>query len=94
MWPIILHGRGARISQWPWHFASEQKAPGKHVLFGSTEQLAPGHAQDRGQHFLFGADILQRMETRARFYGERIGVRFGEPLLARGPLPCFDPLLG
>ncbi len=59
-----------------------------------TSQLAPGHAQDRGQHFLFGADILQRMETRARFYGERIGVRFGEPLLARGPLPCFDPLLG
>lgn len=59
-----------------------------------TSQLAPAHAQDRGQHFLFGADILQRMETRARFYGERIGVRFGEPLLARGPLPCFDPLLG
>ncbi|MBI5363091.1 MAG: bacillithiol biosynthesis deacetylase BshB1 [Planctomycetes bacterium] len=58
-----------------------------------ASQLAPAHAKDEGRHFLFGADILQRMETRARFYGERIGARFGEPLLARGPLPCFDPLL-
>jgi bacillithiol biosynthesis deacetylase BshB1 len=56
-------------------------------------QLAPAHGRDKGEHFLFGADILQRMETRARFYGERIGVRYGEPLLAHGPLPCFDPLL-
>ncbi len=58
-----------------------------------ASQIAPGGAGDRGQHFLFGADILQRVETRARYYGERIGARFGEPLLARGPLPCFDPLL-
>lgn len=58
-----------------------------------ASQLEPAHAKDQGQHFLFGADILQRMETRARFYGERIGVRYGEPLLARGPMPCFDPLL-
>jgi bacillithiol biosynthesis deacetylase BshB1 len=56
-------------------------------------QLAPSGAEDRGQHLLFGADILARMETRARTYGERIGVRVGEPLLHRGPLPCFDPLL-
>jgi bacillithiol biosynthesis deacetylase BshB1 len=57
-------------------------------------QLAPGSTQDRGQHFLFGADILQRMETRARFFGERIGARFGEPLVHKGPLPCLDPILG
>jgi N-acetylglucosamine malate deacetylase 1 len=56
-------------------------------------QLRPANEADRGQHFLFGTDILSRMETRARFYGERIGARFGEPLLHRGPLPCFDPLL-
>ena len=56
-------------------------------------QLAPAGAEDRGEHFLFGADILARMETKARTYGERIGVRYGEPLLHRGPLPCFDPLL-
>ena len=56
-------------------------------------QLAPAGPEDKGQHLLFGADILARMETKARTYGERIGVRFGEPLLHRGPLPCLDPLL-
>jgi LmbE family N-acetylglucosaminyl deacetylase len=58
-----------------------------------ASQLAPAGAEDRGQHLLFGADIVARMETKARTYGERIGVRFGEPLLHRGPLPCLDPLL-
>ncbi len=56
-------------------------------------QLAPAGPEDRGQHFLFGADILARMETKARAYGERIGVRYGEPLFHKGPLPCLDPLL-
>jgi len=59
-----------------------------------ASQLTPAASTDKGEHFLFGADILQRMETRARFFGERIGARYGEPLLAHGPLPCFDPLLG
>lgn len=54
-------------------------------------QLRPGGAGDQGKHFLFGSDILGRMETRARFYGERIGVRHGEPLLHQGPLPVADP---
>jgi bacillithiol biosynthesis deacetylase BshB1 len=58
-----------------------------------SSQIAPAGAGDRGVHFLFGADILRRVETRARYFGERIGASFGEPLLARGPLPCFDPLL-
>lgn len=56
-----------------------------------SSQLAPAGDADRGQHFLFGADILSRMETRARFFGERIGVRYGEPLLSSGPLACGDP---
>lgn len=58
-----------------------------------ASQLTPAGSGDRGQHFLFGADILARMETKARTWGERIGVRYGEPLLHVGPLPCFDPLL-
>ncbi len=58
-----------------------------------ASQLAPASAEDRGQHLLFGADILARMETKARTYGERIGALYGEPLLHRGPLPCLDPLL-
>ena len=48
---------------------------------------------DGGEHFLFGADILERVHTKARYYGERIGVAFGEPLLHRGPLPVSDPSL-
>ena len=56
-----------------------------------ASQLAARDAKDRGEHLLFGADILSRMETRARFFGERIGVRYGEPLLSNGPLACADP---
>ncbi|MEO6711010.1 MAG: bacillithiol biosynthesis deacetylase BshB1 [Planctomycetota bacterium] len=55
-----------------------------------ASQLAPANERDRGQHFLFGADVLSRMETRARYYGERIGVRYGEPLFSRGPLAIGD----
>jgi len=58
-----------------------------------ASQLEPADSRDKGHHFVFGADILARMETKARTFGERISVRYGEPLLHRGPLPCFDPLL-
>lgn len=58
-----------------------------------ASQLRPQDESDDGSHLLFGADILERMETKARFFGERIGVRFGEPLLHRGPLPLGDPIL-
>jgi LmbE family N-acetylglucosaminyl deacetylase len=57
-----------------------------------ASQLNPEGEADKGQHFLFGADILQRMETRARFWGERVGARYGEPLLGLGPLPVKDLL--
>jgi bacillithiol biosynthesis deacetylase BshB1 len=55
-----------------------------------ASQLAPRDAHDAGQHLLFGADILARAETRARYWGERIGSHYGEPLLHRGPLPTQD----
>ena len=61
------------------------------VVRAYASQLLPAGPEDRGQHFLRGADILERMETRARTFGERIGVRYGEPLLSRGPLTCRDP---
>lgn len=56
-----------------------------------ASQLRPADKADQGQHFLFGADVLSRMETRARFFGERISARYGEPLLHRGPLAFDDP---
>ena len=55
-----------------------------------ASQLAPRDSLDKGAHLLFGADILSRAETRARYWGERIGVNYGEPLLHRGPLPAGD----
>lgn len=58
-----------------------------------TSQLEPGDGADDGSHFLFGADILARMETRARYWGEQAGVQYGEPLLHRGPVPLDDPML-
>jgi bacillithiol biosynthesis deacetylase BshB1 len=56
-----------------------------------ASQLEPTNAGDRGEHFLFGADILARVETRARTHGESIGVRYGEPLLHVGPVPWRPP---
>lgn len=55
-----------------------------------ASQLAPRDARDRGEHLLFGADILTRAETRARYFGERVGTLYGEPLFHRGPLPAAD----
>jgi bacillithiol biosynthesis deacetylase BshB1 len=55
-----------------------------------ASQLAPMDASDRGAHLLFGADVLARAETKARYFGERIGARYGEPLLHVGPLPAFE----
>jgi bacillithiol biosynthesis deacetylase BshB1 len=51
-----------------------------------ASQLEPAGEGDKGEHFLYGADILRRMETKARTWGERIGVAHGEPLLAHGPI--------
>ena len=58
-----------------------------------ASQISPENAEDRGEHFLFGADILGRAETKARYWGEKIGALYGEPLLHDGPLPLQDPLL-
>ena len=57
-----------------------------------ASQLAPQAPGDDGSHFLFGADILARAETKARYWGERIGARYGEALLHHGPVPLHDPL--
>ena len=57
-----------------------------------NSQLVPDGDQDEGKHFLFGADILERVRTKARYWGEQIGAQLGEPLLHAGPLPVNDPL--
>ncbi len=54
-------------------------------------QIVPDGPEDDGSHFLFGADILRRAESKARYWGEKIGCRYGEPLFHVGPLPAEDP---
>jgi len=68
-------------------FASQLEARSPSPEAGSREEAA-----DTGAHFLFGSDILARAETKARFWGEKIGVAHGEPLLHIGPLPADDAL--
>jgi N-acetylglucosamine malate deacetylase 1 len=55
-----------------------------------ASQIRPASSADDGSHFLFGADILERAETKARYWGEKIGCRYGEPLLHVGPLPAEE----
>ncbi|MEZ6017129.1 MAG: bacillithiol biosynthesis deacetylase BshB1 [Planctomycetota bacterium] len=58
-----------------------------------ASQLRPEDDQDDGKHFLYRSDILERVETKARAWGEAIGVDYGEPLLCEEPLGFADPLL-
>jgi LmbE family N-acetylglucosaminyl deacetylase len=37
-------------------------------------------------------DFLPRWEARHRWFGERIGVRYGEPYFADGPVAVLDPV--
>ena len=55
-------------------------------------QLRSQSPEDRGEHFLFGSDIEERMTTKARFFGEKISVQYGEPLVHHGPLPIDHAL--
>jgi bacillithiol biosynthesis deacetylase BshB1 len=57
-----------------------------------ASQVFPNATGDRGQHFVHGQEMLERIEVRARYFGSRIGVRFGEPFRAEGTLPDVDPL--
>ncbi len=65
----------------------------REAVLAYASQLAPDSAADDGKHFLYGVDILERVETKARAYGERIRKRYGEPLLCQGPVAFDDPLV-
>jgi len=56
-------------------------------------QLEAQEPGDTGKHFLFGADLEQRVITKNRYHGESIGVEYGEPLLAEGPVSADCPLV-
>ncbi|MCB9914484.1 MAG: bacillithiol biosynthesis deacetylase BshB1 [Planctomycetes bacterium] len=56
-------------------------------------QLEVPAPEEAGAHLLAGGDVLVRLKNRARYWGERVGYVYGEPLLCRGALPAGDLLL-
>lgn len=63
------------------------------VLEAYASQWETTDRDAEGGHQLSRLPLLERIATRDREYGARIGVRAGEPLRHEGPLPAFDPLL-
>jgi LmbE family N-acetylglucosaminyl deacetylase len=55
-------------------------------------QLSPQEPGDEGKHFLFGSNVEERILTKARYFGEKVSVQVGEPLVHMGPLPENDKL--
>lgn len=92
--PMLLHFQG-HVSFEPTFVVDITPVwEGKRAAVGSySSQLRPGREGDDGSHFLFGADILQRMETKARYWGEMAGVAYGEPLLSGSPISLDEPML-
>jgi LmbE family N-acetylglucosaminyl deacetylase len=58
--------------------------------FGS--QLHDPASREPGTN-ISSEDFLPRWEARHRWFGERIGVRYGEPWFLDGPVPVGDPAL-
>jgi N-acetylglucosamine malate deacetylase 1 len=58
-----------------------------------ASQLEVPEPGGEGAHLLAGGDVLVRLKNRARYWGERVGYVYGEPLLHRGALPAGDLLL-
>ncbi|MEM8709632.1 MAG: bacillithiol biosynthesis deacetylase BshB1 [Planctomycetota bacterium] len=65
----------------------------REAVLAYATQLAPSDGDDDGKHFLYGVDILERVETKARAFGERIGGRYGEPILCREAVSFDDPIV-
>ena len=58
-----------------------------------ASQLEAPEPEEAGAHLLAGGDVLVRLKNRARYWGERVGYVYGEPLVHRGALPAGDLLL-
>lgn len=100
--PALPPHRPRRVLYYPSHdlfepsfvvaLSDEDFARKMESLRAYASQVFPNAEGDRGQHFVFGQEMLHRIEVRARFFGSRIGVRFGEPFRAEGTLSDADPL--
>lgn len=55
-------------------------------------QFRPSTKKDRGQHFVHGQDLAERIALRARYFGVQAGSPFGEPFKSEQMLTDRDPL--
>ncbi len=46
----------------------------------------------KGKTFINQPEFLQLIETRAKYFGSKIGVQYGEPFLVREPMKLQDPV--
>ncbi len=68
------------------HFARKMRA-----LHCYRSQVRPREAGDVGRHLVYGSDLVARIETRARFFGEIVGAPFGEPFRSEKMLQDAEP---
>lgn len=57
-----------------------------------SSQLKPASGNDKGQHFVHGQDLEERITLRARYFGAQVGAPFGEPFRVEGVLSDSSPL--
>lgn len=57
-----------------------------------SSQLKPSSQTDRGQHFVHGQDLEERITLRARYFGAAAGAKYGEPFRVEGFLSDGAPL--
>lgn len=57
-----------------------------------ASQLKPASINDKGQHFVHGQDLEERITLRARYFGAQVGAPFGEPFRSETMLSDFNPL--
>jgi bacillithiol biosynthesis deacetylase BshB1 len=58
-----------------------------------ASQVNPSGRDDRGQHFVHGMDLVERITLRNRYFGSLVTAPYGEPFRAEGFLTDTDPLL-
>ena len=89
----LAHVVSALRNTMSWHTDGPGFSRKLHAIQAYATQLSPQDASDTGRHFLFRADLEQRVITKDRYHGESIGAEYGEPFLSEGPVSADCPLL-
>ena len=57
-----------------------------------SQFAVPGASENEEQTFVSSPQFLQRIETRARFYGSQIAAEYGEPYFQHDPVRITNPM--